>query len=118
MFEDLLGNMEWAKAVLNTLEKSRNIVMHGGIVAKEDIERIGMNGTGLDSSSRLITVSKFRNSLLQNFGGAPDLMLLRARSPRVPHVGRECTTRDGSPSSACHEAVYNHASDPEYEFQK
>ncbi len=42
-FEDLLGNMEWAKAVLNTLEKSRNIVMHGGILAKEDIERIGMN---------------------------------------------------------------------------
>ncbi len=43
VFEDLLGNMEWAKALLNTLEKSRNIVMHGGTVAKEDIERIGMN---------------------------------------------------------------------------
>lgn len=43
VFEDLLGNMEWAKAILNSLEKSRNIVMHGGIVAKEDIERIGMN---------------------------------------------------------------------------
>jgi hypothetical protein len=43
VFEDLLGNMEWAKATLNTLEKSRNIVMHGGIVAKEDVERIGMN---------------------------------------------------------------------------
>lgn len=42
-FEDLLGNMEWAKAILNTLEKSRNIVMHGGVLAKEDIERIGMN---------------------------------------------------------------------------
>jgi hypothetical protein len=43
VFEDLLGNMEWAKAVLNSLEKSRNIVMHGGALAKEDIERIGMN---------------------------------------------------------------------------
>ncbi|MBI5572093.1 MAG: hypothetical protein HY914_19270 [Desulfomonile tiedjei] len=43
VFEDLLGNMEWAKATLNTLEKSRNIVMHGGILAKEDVERIGMN---------------------------------------------------------------------------
>ena len=43
VFEDLLGDMEWAKAVLNSLEKSRNIVMHGGSVAKEDIERIGMN---------------------------------------------------------------------------
>jgi hypothetical protein len=43
VFEDLLGNMEWAKAVLTSLEKSRNIVMHGGSVAKEDVERIGMN---------------------------------------------------------------------------
>lgn len=43
IFEDLLGNMEWAKATLNTLEKSRNIVMHGGSLSKEDIERIGMN---------------------------------------------------------------------------
>jgi hypothetical protein len=43
VFEDVLGNMEWAKATLNSLEKSRNIVMHGGTVAKEDVERIGMN---------------------------------------------------------------------------
>lgn len=43
VFEDLLGNMEWAKSVLTSLEKSRNIVMHGGSVAKEDVERIGMN---------------------------------------------------------------------------
>jgi hypothetical protein len=35
--------MEWAKATLNSLGKSRNIVMHGGALAKEDIERIGMN---------------------------------------------------------------------------
>jgi hypothetical protein len=43
VFEDLLGNLEWAKTILNTLEKSRNIVMHGGSVSKEDIERIGMH---------------------------------------------------------------------------
>ena len=43
VFDDLLGNMEWAKATLNTLEKSRNIVMHGGSLAKEDVEGIGMN---------------------------------------------------------------------------
>lgn len=42
-FEDILANLEWAKAVLFTLEKSRNITMHGGVLAKEDIERIGMN---------------------------------------------------------------------------
>ena len=43
VFENLLGNMEWAKATLNSLEKSRNIVMHGGSVAKEDVERVGIN---------------------------------------------------------------------------
>jgi hypothetical protein len=43
VFEDVVGNMEWAKGVLNTLEKSRNIIMHSGTLANEDIERIGMN---------------------------------------------------------------------------
>ena len=43
VFEDLVANLEWSKAVLNTLEKSRNIIMHGGILAKEDVERVGMN---------------------------------------------------------------------------
>jgi hypothetical protein len=43
VFEDLLGNLEWSKATLSALEKSRNIVMHGGSLAKEDVERIGMN---------------------------------------------------------------------------
>jgi hypothetical protein len=42
-FEDVLASLEWAKAILSTLEKSRNITMHGGILAKEDIERIGIN---------------------------------------------------------------------------
>jgi len=42
-FEDVLANLEWAKAVLSTLEKSRNITMHGGVLAKEDVERIGIN---------------------------------------------------------------------------
>ena len=43
VFEAVIADMEWAKTVLSTLEKSRNIVMHGGILAKEDIERVGMN---------------------------------------------------------------------------
>jgi hypothetical protein len=42
-FEDVLANMEWAKAILSMLEKSRNTTMHGGVLAKEDVERIGMN---------------------------------------------------------------------------
>lgn len=43
VFEHVLANMEWAKAVLNALERSRNILMHGGTLAREDVERIGMN---------------------------------------------------------------------------
>jgi len=43
VFEDILADLGWAKSLLDTLEKSRNIVMHGGLLAKEDIERIGIN---------------------------------------------------------------------------
>ena len=43
VFENVLSDLEWAKAVLNALEKSRNITMHGDLLAKEDVERIGMN---------------------------------------------------------------------------
>lgn len=43
VFEDVLYDMEWVKAILSALEKSRNITMHGGVLAKEDVERIGMN---------------------------------------------------------------------------
>lgn len=43
VFDDILSDLEWVKAILATLEKSRNIIMHGGVLAKEDIERIGMN---------------------------------------------------------------------------
>ncbi|MCC6422596.1 MAG: hypothetical protein IT447_03895 [Phycisphaerales bacterium] len=42
-FQNILVDMEWAKAILNTLERSRNIIMHGGLLAREDVERIGMN---------------------------------------------------------------------------
>lgn len=43
VFEDVLADMEWVKSTLSILERSRNIVMHGGTLARQDIERIGMN---------------------------------------------------------------------------
>jgi hypothetical protein len=43
LFESVLVNLEWTKQILDILEKSRNIVMHGGILQNEDIERIGIN---------------------------------------------------------------------------
>jgi hypothetical protein len=43
VFEDILVDLEWVKATLSVLERSRNVVMHGGILARQDIERIGSN---------------------------------------------------------------------------
>ncbi|MCH7960326.1 MAG: hypothetical protein IID08_09350 [Candidatus Hydrogenedentes bacterium] len=43
VFEDLLNDMEWTKSTLSVLGRSRNIIMHGGILARQDIERIGIN---------------------------------------------------------------------------
>lgn len=37
-----IGNIEWAKQIIVTLEKSRNIIMHSGELAPTDIERVGM----------------------------------------------------------------------------
>jgi hypothetical protein len=39
----VVGNLEWSKTLLGGLEKSRNIVMHGGQLDLEDVERVGMN---------------------------------------------------------------------------
>lgn len=43
VFENVLVDREWTKSLLGILERSRNIVMHGGILALQDIERIGGN---------------------------------------------------------------------------
>lgn len=43
VFKDVLVDLEWTKALLGVLERSRNIVMHGGVLAMQDIERIGGN---------------------------------------------------------------------------
>lgn len=42
-FELTLTDREWVKSLLGILERSRNIVMHGGTLAIQDIERIGGN---------------------------------------------------------------------------
>ncbi len=41
-FEVHIGKKEWAKQIIETLEKSRNIIMHSGELAPTDIERVGM----------------------------------------------------------------------------
>jgi len=42
-FEVTLVDIEWSKSLLGVLERSRNIVMHGGVLAIQDVERIGGN---------------------------------------------------------------------------
>lgn len=42
LFEVHIGNIDWAKQIINTLERSRNIIMHSGELAQTDIERVGM----------------------------------------------------------------------------
>ncbi len=41
-FEPHLKEINWATHIFKTLERSRNIIMHGGILADTDIERVGM----------------------------------------------------------------------------
>ena len=43
LFEDHIGSIEWARQIFNTLERSRNVIMHSGELGKRDIERIGIH---------------------------------------------------------------------------
>jgi len=42
-FEPHFISIEWARTLLISLENSRNVIMHGGELSIEDIERIGIN---------------------------------------------------------------------------
>ena len=42
-FESYLNTLEWARQIINTLERSRNVIMHGGELGDRDIERVGTN---------------------------------------------------------------------------
>ena len=42
-FEDYLISLDWARQIINTLERSRNVIMHGGELGDRDIERVGTN---------------------------------------------------------------------------
>jgi len=42
LFEVHIVDIEWAKHIITTLKKSRNIIIHSGELEQADIERIGM----------------------------------------------------------------------------
>lgn len=43
LFEVHIVSIEWARQIFQTLERSRNVIMHSGELGKRDIERIGTN---------------------------------------------------------------------------
>lgn len=42
-FEMHIVSIEWARQIFQTLERSRNVIMHSGELGRRDIERIGTN---------------------------------------------------------------------------
>lgn len=42
-FEPMVRRIDWATAIFGTLERSRNVIMHSGVLAMPDVERVGMN---------------------------------------------------------------------------
>jgi Swt1-like HEPN len=42
-FEPFLPSPEWATSIFETIERSRNVIMHSGILDPVDVERVGIN---------------------------------------------------------------------------
>jgi len=42
-FQPYIQSVEWARQIFNSLERSRNVIMHGGELSMHDIERVAMN---------------------------------------------------------------------------
>ena len=42
IFLPIVQSIDWAKHILDTVEHSRNIIMHSGYLEREDIERLGI----------------------------------------------------------------------------
>lgn len=43
LFSDHIVSIEWARNIIATIERSRNVIMHSGELSPRDIERIGIN---------------------------------------------------------------------------
>jgi Swt1-like HEPN len=42
-FEPFLPSPEWTNSVFDAIERSRNVIMHSGVLDREDVERVGIN---------------------------------------------------------------------------
>lgn len=43
LFEAHIRRIDWATSLFSTIERSRNVIMHSGVLELEDAERVGMN---------------------------------------------------------------------------
>ncbi|HMO84458.1 MAG TPA: Swt1 family HEPN domain-containing protein [Lacipirellulaceae bacterium] len=43
VFADYIPNIEWVRQIMRQVERSRNVIMHGGELSMNDIERVAMN---------------------------------------------------------------------------
>jgi hypothetical protein len=43
LFAPFWPSPEWARGIFDAVERSRNVIMHSGLLDLEDIERVGMN---------------------------------------------------------------------------
>ena len=41
LFEPHLNSFEWVNQLFKSMERSRNVIMHSGLLTKTDIERVG-----------------------------------------------------------------------------
>lgn len=41
--EPYVGSVEWAASIFDVIERSRNVIMHSGMLEKEDVQRLGIN---------------------------------------------------------------------------
>lgn len=42
-FEPYIPTIEWAASLMDVIERSRNVIMHSGMLSRPDIERVGIN---------------------------------------------------------------------------
>ena len=43
IFSPYIISVEWARNIITTIERSRNVIMHSGELSARDVERIGIN---------------------------------------------------------------------------
>lgn len=43
LFESYVDSQDWVRAIFSDIEKSRNVIMHSGVLDEYDIARVGLN---------------------------------------------------------------------------